>query len=196
MAAVALGRLGHEERASLVEHLEELRGRLIISLAALAVAFGLCMWQNHALLNLINKPLARQTDKQIRAGEGPLGASYTVQRSARSVAEQLQTVLGVLERPHSGASPAARSALVAVTPTLDRAIGRLSAEPSGDRPVTLGIGEPFTTTIGIALNFALPVLLFEHGIVLAGALQWGERRRARSLATGELYGEDGIPNGG
>ena len=51
--------------------------RLIISLAALAVAFGLCMWQNHALLSFINKPLAHQTQKQVKAGNGPLGATYT-----------------------------------------------------------------------------------------------------------------------
>jgi len=163
--AVALGRLGHEERASVVDHLEELRGRLIISLAALAVAFGICMWQNHALLSFINRPLAHQTQKQVRAGNGPLGATYTVQQSTRSVAEQLQLVVGTLERPQSGASAATRSALSGVAPVLHRAIGRLSAEPSGDKPVTLGIGEPFTTTLGIALIFALiitlPVLLYE-----------------------------------
>ena len=30
-------------------------------------------------------------------------------------------------------------------------IARLSAPPQGDRPVTLGIGEPFTTTVTISL---------------------------------------------
>jgi sec-independent protein translocase protein TatC len=169
--AVALGRLEHEQRATAVEHLEELRGRLIISLAALAVAFGICMWQNHALLSLINKPLAHQTQKQVRAGNGPLGATYTVQQSTRSVAEQLQSVVGTLERPRSGASAATRSALAGVSPLLGRAIKRLSAEPTGDKPVTLGIGEPFTTTLGIALIFALiislPVLLYElYGFLL------------------------------
>ena len=169
--AVAVGRLGHEERATVVDHLEELRGRLIISLATLAVAFGICMWQNHALLNLINKPLSHQTQKQVRAGNGPLGATYTVQQSTRSVAEQLQSVVGTLERPHSGASASTRAALTGVSPALGRAIKRLSVEPSGNKPVTLGIGEPFTTTLGIAfifaLIFSLPVLLFElYGFLL------------------------------
>ncbi len=169
--AVAVGRLGHEERATVVDHLEELRGRLIISLAVLAVAFGFCMWQNHALLSIINRPLSHQTQKQVRAGNGPLGATYTVQQSTRDVAEQLRSVVGALERPHSGASHATRSALTAVSPALGKAIRRLSKEPPGDKPVTLGIGEPFTTTIGIALIFALilalPVLLFEiYGFLL------------------------------
>jgi len=183
--AVAVGRLGHDERASVVEHLEELRGRLIISLAALAVAFGICMWQNHALLSFINKPLAHQTQKQVRAGNGPLGATYTVQQSTRSVAEQLQSVVGTLERPHSGASAATRTALSGVSPALDRAIKRLSAEPTGDKPVTLGIGEPFTTTLGIAFIFALiislPVLLYELYSFLLPAFSPEQKRVSRPL---------------
>ena len=85
--AAAVGSIGHEDRLSVVDHLEELRGRLIVCLAVLAVAFGFCMWQNHALLNIINAPLAHQTQKQVKAGNGPLGSTYTVQQSARTVAD-------------------------------------------------------------------------------------------------------------
>ncbi len=92
--AAAVGALGHEDRASVVEHLDELRTRLIISLATVAIAFGFCMWQNHALLKIINRPLAHETQKQVRKGDGPLGATFTVQQSTRSVAEQLQNVSG------------------------------------------------------------------------------------------------------
>ncbi len=169
--AVAAARIGHEDRLSIVDHLSELRARLIVSLAALAIAFGFCMWQNHALLHIINDPLAKQTQKQVKAGSGPLGATYRVQQGARSVATQLQSVVGALERPGSGASPATRAALVGVSPKLSQAVKALSRAPEGDKPVTLGIGEPFTTTISIALLFALilalPVILFElYGFLL------------------------------
>src|SRR5271168_3182938 len=149
--AIAVGRIGHEDRVSVVDHLEELRTRLIISLAALAVAFGFSVWQNHALLHIINKPLARQTQKQVRAGNGPLGATYTVQQSARTVATQLQVVVSALDRPGSGVSAATRASLQGVNPQRHRALKSLSKPPEGNKPVTLGIGEPFTTTIGIAL---------------------------------------------
>jgi Sec-independent protein secretion pathway component TatC len=46
-----------EDRLTLVEHLDELRTRIVISLGALAVAFGLCFWQNERLLDIANKPL-------------------------------------------------------------------------------------------------------------------------------------------
>jgi sec-independent protein translocase protein TatC len=104
--AVAAARVGHQDRLSVVDHLSELRVRLIVSLAALAVAFGFCMWQNHALLHIINKPLAAQTQKQVKKGNGPLGATYTVQQSALTVAKQAQTLTGALDRPGSGISPA------------------------------------------------------------------------------------------
>lgn len=186
MAVAAVSRIGHEDRLGIVEHLEELRARLIISLAALAVAFGFCMWQNHALLHIVNDPLAHQTQRQVRAGNGPLGATYTVQQSARTVATQLQLVVGALERPGSGASPAMRASLAGVTPRLRGAIASLARPPEGNKPVTLGIGEPFMTTIGIALLFAfllsLPVILYELYGFLLPAFSPQQQRIATSLA--------------
>ena len=52
-----LGPVDFEDRLTLVEHLDELRTRIVISLAALAVGFGLCMWQNELLLDVAEKPL-------------------------------------------------------------------------------------------------------------------------------------------
>ena len=78
------------------------------------MAFGLCLWQNHLLLHIINKPLAHQTEKQVAAGNGPLGATYTVQQSARVLASELQLVVGTLERPGSGASAATRASAMAI----------------------------------------------------------------------------------
>ena len=49
--------IGHEDRLSLVDHLDELRSRLIVCGLALLVAFGFCFWQNQALLHLLNRAL-------------------------------------------------------------------------------------------------------------------------------------------
>ena len=49
--------VSHEDRLTLVEHLDELRTRLIISVLVFGIAFGLCFWQNHLLIDLLNKCL-------------------------------------------------------------------------------------------------------------------------------------------
>jgi sec-independent protein translocase protein TatC len=46
-----------EDRLTLVEHLDELRTRIVISIVAFSVAFALCFWQNTRLLDIANKPL-------------------------------------------------------------------------------------------------------------------------------------------
>jgi sec-independent protein translocase protein TatC len=46
-----------DEQMTLVEHLDELRNRIIVSVAVLVVACGLCFWQNHLLLDIANQPL-------------------------------------------------------------------------------------------------------------------------------------------
>jgi len=183
--AVAIRKVGHDERLGVVEHLDELRTRLIVSLAIVAAAFAVCLWQNHALLHLVNKPLASQTQKQVLAGHGPLGASYADQQNTRSVATQLAGVIAAFELPGSGATSATRASLRAISPQLHAAIGRLSVPPQGDKPVTLGIGEPFTTTIGITLIFALilslPALLYQLYAYLIPALTPPQQRRARPM---------------
>src|SRR3954469_16081879 len=49
--------IAHDDRLSLVEHLDELRTRLILSVVAFGVALGLCFWQNHLILRIVNHPL-------------------------------------------------------------------------------------------------------------------------------------------
>ena len=46
-----------EDRIPLVEHLDELRTRILVSISAFAVAFALCFWQNGRLLDIANAPL-------------------------------------------------------------------------------------------------------------------------------------------
>jgi sec-independent protein translocase protein TatC len=55
MARVKLA--DHDDQMTLVEHLDELRHRAIVSAAVLGVAFALCFWQNHLLLEVANAPL-------------------------------------------------------------------------------------------------------------------------------------------
>jgi sec-independent protein translocase protein TatC len=175
--------LGYHESLSLVGHLDELRTRIIVSLLTVAVAFGFCFWQNHRLLSLIDRPLATQTQAQVRAGHGPLGATYQVQRRSRDVAIQLQAVVGLLKR--SQHPPAPPPVLSSVERHLNRDVRGLSVPPRGDRHVTLGIGEPFTTTVTVSLIFALilglPVLLLQAYAYLAPAIDAAHRRRVRRL---------------
>jgi sec-independent protein translocase protein TatC len=52
-----LGKIEFDQRATVVEHLDELRNRLIAAGAVLTVAFALAFWQNHVLLDIANAPL-------------------------------------------------------------------------------------------------------------------------------------------
>ena len=187
---IAIRRVTHDDQLTLVGHLDELRRRIIVSLVAVAIAFGFCFWQNNALLHLINRPLAQQTEQQVRDGHGPLGATYRVQQSTRDVAVQLRTVVAALNKP----------SLEHVSASLDQDIAQLSAPPQGDRPVTLGIGEPFTTTVTVSLIFALilalPIVLWQVYGFLMPALDPEQRRHVRPLmyaipflfATGVAFG--------
>ncbi len=178
LASVAFRPVTHEARMSVVDHLEELRSRLIVSVIAVLVAFGFCFWQNHQLLRIVNAPLAHNTQQQVRSGGGPLGATYRVQVSARDVAAQLSRVAGVLQG--QSRSGTARAALSSVQHSLGKDVKALSAAPRGDRPVTLGIGEPFTSTLTVTLIFALilslPVLLLQAYGFLMPAFSPEQRR--------------------
>jgi sec-independent protein translocase protein TatC len=49
--------VSHEDRLTLVEHLDELRTRIVVCLVVLGVALALCFWQNHLLLEFASGPL-------------------------------------------------------------------------------------------------------------------------------------------
>src|SRR3954453_3653896 len=49
--------VGHEQRLSIVDHLDELRTRLIWCIVALIISFSVCYSQNHRLLRIVNRPL-------------------------------------------------------------------------------------------------------------------------------------------
>jgi sec-independent protein translocase protein TatC len=60
--------VSHEDRLTLVEHLDELRTRLFVCIAALGVALALCFWQNHLLLEIAQGPLPSDHDQLITFG--------------------------------------------------------------------------------------------------------------------------------
>ena len=153
--ATAIRTIGHEDRLSLVDHLDELRTRLIVSAIALALAFGVCLWQNHALLKVINEPLQSQTRKQVAKGQGTVGQAVLAQQGVLRLAEHTGAALGVLSAPASGLPAHVRAQRTPLIASLKADIARIPRGGQGDRPVTLGVGEPFTTTISVSLYFAL-----------------------------------------
>jgi sec-independent protein translocase protein TatC len=49
--------ISHEDRLSIVDHLDELRSRIVWSIVAFAVAWAITGWQNHLVLEILNDPL-------------------------------------------------------------------------------------------------------------------------------------------
>jgi sec-independent protein translocase protein TatC len=47
----------HDEELTLVEHLDELRSRILISVAALVPALVVCGWKNELIIEILNRPL-------------------------------------------------------------------------------------------------------------------------------------------
>ncbi|MEA2448461.1 MAG: sec-independent protein translocase protein TatC [Thermoleophilaceae bacterium] len=107
-------RIEYDETATLVDHLGELRSRIIASVAAFGTALALCFWQNHMLLDLL---------------QGPIGNRQLI---------------------------------------------------------TLGVAEPFTTTLTVsayaAIILALPVVLYQLYAFTIPALAPDQQRAARGLA--------------
>ena len=75
--------VAHEDRLSLVEHLGELRNRLIACIVVFSITTGVCLWQNGTVLNVMNRPLERATNSKtskdpLQAGAGPLGGAIWI----------------------------------------------------------------------------------------------------------------------
>lgn len=62
----------HEDRLSLVEHLDELRSRLIVSIFAFGATLALCFWQNHLILEIVNAPLQGREAELFGPGAKPI----------------------------------------------------------------------------------------------------------------------------
>jgi sec-independent protein translocase protein TatC len=75
--------ISHEDRLSVVDHLDELRSRLIVCALAFCVAWALTAWQNHLVLEIINAPLPDDIEPITL---GPAEAFYSTLTNAAYVA--------------------------------------------------------------------------------------------------------------
>ncbi len=182
--------IGHEDRLSIVDHLDELRTRLIWCALFFVVAFSFCYWQNSALLDIVNRPLEQA--QQPGKGNDPLeqAARYdaAVSRALADLAPALsatQQALGALAR-EPGTSAASRARVARASAELERATREVTAaaraapQDTGRRPVTLGVAEPFVVTFTVAgyaaLLLSLPFLLWQAYAFVLPAFDRRERR--------------------
>jgi sec-independent protein translocase protein TatC len=71
--------IAHDDRLSVVDHLDELRTRLIVCAVAFLAAWALTGWQNHLVLEIVNKPLPEGIEPITL---GPAEAFYTTLTNA------------------------------------------------------------------------------------------------------------------
>jgi sec-independent protein translocase protein TatC len=183
MATALRKPVGHEDRLSLVEHLDELRSRLIICVIILGASFTLCAWQNGRLLDVINKPLDKETQKNVEKGRGPLGQIDKTAEAVRNTGLAQIASMRVLARDPKVA-PATRRAAARSAAAVAASLKQLP-RVTGNKPVTLGVGEPFATTLKVAFYFslllAMPFLLWQLYAFVLPAFTPEERRSVTPL---------------
>lgn len=184
--ATALRPIGHDERLTIVDHLDELRKRLFICAATLAVAFAFCFWQNPALLDVLNKPLkdSTPTAQDANGSRGRLAQVAQAQREVQKGLTATAESLRLLARSPTFDS-AERTALRAHADAVAAAAAALPRTNPPRLPITTGVGEPFTVTLTVAfwfaLLFSLPVLLYQAYAFVLPAFSPRERRLALPL---------------
>jgi sec-independent protein translocase protein TatC len=179
--ATALRPIGHEDRLSLVEHLDELRTRIIVCLVFFVAAFALCFWQNDRILDILDRPLEKSAFT--KGSEDPLERSAVYQQSLKELSLQLAVLSRQMAR-----SDSLSAAEKAEWATVERQAERTAAaapKASARRPVTLGVGEPFTVTFKVvgyaALLVSLPFLLWQAYAFVLPAFSPRERQIALPL---------------
>jgi sec-independent protein translocase protein TatC len=181
--ANALRPIGHDDRLSVVDHLDELRSRLFLCLAALLVAFGFCFWQNQPLLSVLNRALPH-----VSTVNGQHGLASLRNRSVQQRQALLKTAAAFNTLATSPSTPAsARAAYAQAAAGMTQAANVLPENASAqEKPITIGVGEPFTTTLTVAayfaLLFSLPILIYQGYAFVIPALNPDERRVARPVA--------------
>jgi sec-independent protein translocase protein TatC len=179
--ATALRPIGHEDRLSLVEHLDELRTRIIIGLVFFLAAFALCFWQNDRILDIMDRPLEKSAFH--KNSEDPLERTAAYQQSLKQLSLQLAVVSREMARSDD-VSPELQSEFAALSKQAT-ATAAVAPKAAARRPVTLGVGEPFTVTFKVvayaALLLSLPFLLWQAYAFVLPAFSAREREIALPL---------------
>jgi sec-independent protein translocase protein TatC len=177
VATFPLRPVGFDDRLSLTGHLSELRTRLIVCAVALTVLFAGCMWQSRALLDVLNQPLAalNSSSQALPGQKAPASVGAALARSGQAFAQLSQAdTLSAADRRSAGVAAAS---LAAATRDL--------AHPAAKKPITIGLGEPFSTSVTVAFAFALilglPLLLWQIWAFISPALAPTDRRAVRPL---------------
>jgi sec-independent protein translocase protein TatC len=182
--ATRLKPIAHDDRLSLVEHLTELRTRVIICIVAFSVAFGICLWQDDTVLRIVNKPLADVANKKpCDETRDPLEQADCWQQAQKKVNEQIAATARALAA--DAGDDAALRAQAQDLAAAASAAAASSPQTSTKRPVTLGVGEPLTATLIVAgytaLLLTLPLLLYQLYAFVLPAFSPTERQVAVPL---------------
>jgi sec-independent protein translocase protein TatC len=197
MPATKVRPIGYEDRLSIVDHLDELRTRLVVCIAAFVVCFSMAYWQNDEILEAVNRPFTESQKQDANNPESEGGdALEQSARFNRSLTSAL-SALGLATKGQQDAldaltsaegvpagtlaqlqesQRALRSALLAIQAT------KANEPDATPKPVTIGVTEPFVTTFTVAgyaaLLLALPLLLYQLYAFLLPALSPQERKTA------------------
>jgi sec-independent protein translocase protein TatC len=143
------------------------------------VAFGICFWQNQALLRVLNRALPHSS-----SAVGQHGLAAVPNQSARLRRGLTEIAAGAAQLARSPRlSDQDRRAAQQIQQGATQASRGLPASPSvKEKPITIGVGEPFVTTLMVcgyfALLFTLPLLIYQAYAFVIPALNPEERRVA------------------
>jgi sec-independent protein translocase protein TatC len=172
--------IGHEDRLSIVDHLDELRSRLIVCGIVLAVAFGFCFWQNQSLLKILNRALPATPATSANHISGQSG---DLVKERQGLLRSEAAAAALANSPTQ--SQADRAYFAQMAQGDAEAAAALPRTTAKKLPITIGVGEPFTTTLTVAAYFALmitlPVILYEAYAFVVPALRPEERNVATPL---------------
>lgn len=177
--AKVLRPIGHEDRLSIIDHLDELRSRLFVCAGIFVIAFCICFWQNPSLISVLNRALPH-----VSTVSGQHGLQSIPNETARERRYLKNAARYFNAYAHSpGVSQAGRADITAAVAQLNKAADSLPNNTQAqEKPITIGVGEPFWTTLTVvayfALMFSLPILIYEAYAFVIPALKPSERQAA------------------